>query len=268
MDLPQELIDEIIDHIPQHDWKSLLNCSLLAKSWVYPSRRRIFRAVDVFEARRLKLWLAKIPPTKLEILQHVRSLYYKIPQPPDSFHPSSNPLHDYLPSLCQLERLTLFSGFLPSPTQIEGYTAFQHTISYLSLQCCTATTNGLVTLVNYFPNLTHLDLFDLGHLVDVQPIPPFSRPLEKLSVTEFYDDGGLDLLDQLMALYPQCEEVAVRMNWFPCPSLAQRVVDGVWASVKRLNLGSCLEGAFSVPKSPVMRMSDVMLELSQIWGTL
>ena len=256
MDLPQELIDEIINHIPPNDRKSHHSCSLVAKLWVYPSRRRIFKAIDLSEATRLKLWLDKIPPTNLKILQHVRLLQYQTPQPFDPLHPSADPLHDYLPSFQRLEGLSFFLGFIPSPTQIKGYTAFQHTISHLSLRSCSVTASALVTSVNYFPNLAHLELVDLNHYVDVQPVPPFSRPLQRLSVTEFYADDSLGLVDQLMELCLQCEEVAIRMYWFPSPSLAQRIIDGVWASVKCLNLGSHLEGVFNVPKSPVVRMSE------------
>jgi len=99
MDLPQELIDEIIDNIPPNDRKSLRSCSLVAKSWVYPSRRRIFRSVDISGAACLGSWLDKIPPTNIEILQHVHSLTYRIANTPGSPHPSIDFLRDYSPSL-------------------------------------------------------------------------------------------------------------------------------------------------------------------------
>jgi len=238
MDFPQELIDEIISLIPQNDQQSFQNCSLVAKSWVYPARRRIFRAVDISGPESLEVWLDKIPPTNIEILQHVRSLRCEIAKPVDL-------LRDYFPSLCQLERLVLCSGFLPSPIQIGTYAPFQRTLSYLSLQCCSVTASALVNFVNCFPNLAHLDLVDLCHMVNAQPVPLFSRPLKNLSVTEFTDLG---LIDQLMGLHPQCEEVNVDMRWGSCPLLTQHVINGAGPSVKRLNIRCELMGASNVSK--------------------
>jgi len=247
MDLPQELIDEIISHIPPGDWESLRNCSLVAKSWVHPTRRHVFKDVDISATGLLKLWSNKIPPMNIGILRHVRSLQYQITKPFDSPHLSPDFLHDYLPSFSQLERLTLFSGPLPSLTWIATSPAFRHTLSYLQLQGCNVTANALVTFVNYFPNLAHLELIDVDQ-VDTQPAPPFSRPLKKLSVIEFTDLG---LIYQLMALRPQCDEVNIDMWWASCPLLAQHVIDGVGAGVKRLNIECRLEGVSNVSKSLV-----------------
>ena len=85
-------------------------------------------------------------------------------------------------------------------------------------------------------------------MVDGQPALPFSRPLQKLTFTELYTDSGLAFLDQLMVLRPQCDEVTIGRHEASCPSLAQSVVNGVEACVKRLRLESMLSCAFSVPK--------------------
>ena len=50
MRLPQELLDEILSYLPLDDeWdeQSLRNCSLVAKSWVDPMRRRPFKTVEI-----------------------------------------------------------------------------------------------------------------------------------------------------------------------------------------------------------------------------
>jgi len=166
---------------------------------------------------------------------------------PESPRPPVDILRDYSPSFRQLERLTLYTGFLPPITQISSYSGFQHTLSYLSLQRCAATTHGIVTLVNYFPNLAHLDLSELCDCVG-SPAPPFSRPLQTLSAAEFYTEDSLGFLDQLLGLRPQCEEIAIGMYWSSCPLLAQHVVDGVETSIKRLYLTSDLRGTRDVPK--------------------
>ena len=131
MELPPELLDKIISHVHPNDKKLLQNCSLVAKSWVYPSQKRIFKAVDVWGDTHLKLWLDAISPTNVRVLEHIRSIQCQITKPPDSPHPPVDLLRNYSPSFRQLERLTFFSGFLPSLTQISAYSAFQHTLSHL-----------------------------------------------------------------------------------------------------------------------------------------
>jgi len=247
MDLPSELLDEIIEHISDNKIY-LQNCSLVAKSWVYPSRRRLFNTVRVWDDADLKSWLGTISPTNVGVLQHVRSLHCQIDEPPESPRPPIDLLRDYSPSLFRLERLSLYTGVLPPLTQISSYSAFQHTLSYLSLQRCVATTHGIVTLVNYFPNLAHLNVSELYDWEDGQQAPSFSQPLQKLSVADFYTINSLDFLDQLMGLRPRCEEITIGMYWSSCPLLAQHVVDGVETSVKRLYLTSDLRGTRNVPK--------------------
>lgn len=254
MDLPPELVGKIISYIPPSDKETHRNCSLVARSWTHPCRRHLFDSVEIWGETRLKLWLNAIYPTNVGVLQHIRSLSYRIIDAPNSLGGPAGSvdfLHDYSPSFNQLARLTLFSGCLPSPTQIGTPSAFQHTLSYLCLRGCIVATSTLVTLVNYFPNLSHLDLIALSHKADDQLTPPFSRPVQKISATEFHTDGALDLLDQLMGLRPRCDEATIGMRWSSCPSLAQRVVDGVEVTVKRLNLECDLAGVYyNVPKIP------------------
>jgi len=261
MELPQELVEEIISYIPPDDHQSLLNYSLVAKSWVYPSRRRIFKTVDIWSDRCLNLWLAAISPTNVGVLQHVRSLTCKIASTPDSLRPSVDPLRDYLPSFRQLERLSFFSGFVPSLTQISAYSPFQHTLSYLFLRCFDVTASAVVTVVNYFPNLAHLEVGELSNVADDQPVLPFSRPLQKLTITNLNTIDGVVFLDQLMGLRPRCDEVTIGTYESSCrSSLAQCIINGVEASVKRLNLRSIIPCAFSVPIMVWRRCLNVMLE--------
>lgn len=107
---------------------------------------------------------------------------------------------------------------------------FQHTLEHPSLRGCRTTISILITLVNHFPNLAHLDLLGLSHETDDHPIPPLSRSLRKLSVKEpgTRDDPGL--LDQLLGSRPQCDEVIIEIDTRVAPLLTQRVIDGVGAS--------------------------------------
>ena len=248
MDLPPELLDEIIGHLPPDDEKSLRSCSLVAKSWVHPSRRHLFETVRLSGVGGLGSWLATTPPTNVEIFQHVRSLTFHTTSIPDSPHGPAHLLHEHSSSFHRLERLTLSHGCPPSHSRIGTFAAFQHTLAYLCLWCCSVTASGLVTFVNYFPNLAHLEVGFLSRKADDQPTPPFSRPLQKLTVTEVYSDDGLGFIDQLMALHPQCDEVTVSSFWSSSPSVARCVIYGVEANVKRLYIKSLYKGVHSVLK--------------------
>ncbi|KAF9645698.1 hypothetical protein BDM02DRAFT_3119791 [Thelephora ganbajun] len=237
MNLPPELLDEIIGHLPPEDKQSLRNCSLVVKSWIHPSRRRLFETVDVLREANLWAWLNNISPENIELFHHVRSLSCKIDASPRRWSDNcAYFLHNDFPLFPQLRNLVLRSGHLISITQLWVPLAFQHTLEYLSLRDCRTTIGTLITLINHFPNLVHLNLDGLFHEVDHQPIPPLSRPLRKLSVTEpnTYDDLGI--LGQLSELRPQCEEVVIMMDTYVTSSLTQRVIDGVETSVKRLRL--------------------------------
>ena len=61
MNLPCELIDEILSLLPSDDRQSFKNCSLVAKSWVNPSRRWLFETVHI-RATTLRAWRTNIPP--------------------------------------------------------------------------------------------------------------------------------------------------------------------------------------------------------------
>ena len=80
MNLPQELLEEILSHLPLEDEQgkqSLQKHSLVAKSWVNPTQRRLFETVEL-QDKTLNLWLANIPSTNEELLRHVRSLAYTV----------------------------------------------------------------------------------------------------------------------------------------------------------------------------------------------
>ena len=81
-----------------------------------------------------------------------------------------------------------------------------------------------------------LDLNEVSHKADDQPIPQLSRPLQTLSIREF-EEFGLGLIEEFMGLRPQCDKVTVVLYLTSCPSLVHRVIDGVGANVTRLGLG-------------------------------
>ena len=188
MNLPQELVDEIINNIPPNDRRSLRNCSLVARSWLRPSRKRLFEAIEIHQ-RSLEPWLHNISPTNLELLWHVRQLSYG-GYAQDALQPIHRALCNYFPSLSQLRHLTLIFSYVRShPREMQLFTAFQHTLSAISLKNCHVTTNASVVFINYFPNLAYLYLHGVDYIQESGPMPPpFSNFLEK--AVRFYVPRG------------------------------------------------------------------------------
>jgi len=215
MDLPQELLEEIISYLPlddEQDEQSLRNCSLVARSWVGPSRRRLFETVEIREEN-LQLWLANIPSTNEVLLQHVRSLTYVIDDIEWSFsaglkcansgeiyHPDI--FQDYLPSFNQLRHLRLSSIRFTSQ-QVNIFSAFRHTLSRLTLDHCIVTVSALVTIINYISSLDRLDIYSVVSPEDNDEPTPLSRPVPKLHIADCYCHCDLrGLLGRLSTMSP------------------------------------------------------------------
>jgi len=245
MSLPQELLDKILSHLHSDDkrdeHRTLRNCSLVAKSWVHPARRRLFKTVEIRE-KNLQSWLDSIPPANEGLLQHIRSLSYVTEialLQAATARPTYCALQAYLPSLPQLQHLSLCFMKIPSgiSRQIEMFSAFRHTLLRLSFCYCTVAIGALGTLLNYFPSLNHLNLANVfWNEVDATPVPPLSHPLiEELCISGF-DENHFGLLNQLSKLGLVFGEVVLDRYQMGRPRTLERAVNAVGINAKRLRL--------------------------------
>jgi hypothetical protein len=248
MQLPPELIEEIIGHLPPHDKKSLRNCSLVAKLWMYPSQKRLFEVVDINQ-RKLQYWINRISPTDTRLLEHVCYLTYRGSQTIAFRTPVHRALHDYLPSFCRLRGLTLVFATISSYTEhIEPFAAFKFTLSHILLADCNITKSALVALINYFPNLTCISLALPGYTQENERTPPLSRTLFKKLRVRSFPEQSLVPLEELSKLGLRFEEVFL-INIVPqttWPHFSKRVVDIFGESVKCLRLLGGYRGAWFV----------------------
>jgi len=249
MELPSELIDEIVGHIPPDDKRAFRNCSLVAKSWIYPSQRRLFEVVWIYPEN-LRLWLNTISPRSVTLLGHVRFLAYRQRERVAYRGARTGELvqcalRDYLPSFRQLRSFTLsLAHVAPSLPEMELFFAFQHTLSDITLSGCSTTTNALITIINYFPNLIHLRLYDLDHHKEDEPTIPLARPhLEKLYAAQ-WPAHSLELLEELSKQGLSIEGLVLASNisthnW---TEFAKRVVGIFGASLRTLRLFEAPKG--------------------------
>ena len=236
MDLPQEVIDEITCNFAS-DRQSLHSCSLVAKSWIYPSRRWLFKDVLISTYTHQR-WLDRISPTNIELLRNIRSFTYmsdcnvRSGDPP--YHIDS--FHRYLSSLCRLERLGLQSVSLGPdvPQKIDLFSTFQHTLSSLYLSRCHVTSSALITLVNYFPLLANLEILFVDYVVGGEPAPQLSRPLcGRLDIAYCRREARV-LFDQLSNPPPELDELV--LDWVDVPTFYDSILGVHGGSVKRLKM--------------------------------
>lgn len=241
MNLPPELIDEIIRYLAS-DVLALRRCSLVAKSWTHPSRKWLFKEVRICRKTH-QMWLDTISARNVELLRNVRDFTYVLdntvrngitPYRIDS-------LYRYLPSFRRLERLGLSSMFLGPevPQQIGIFSPFQHTLSSLIISSCYITSTALVTLINYFPLLAHLNLQTLTHEVNGEPVPQLSRPLRGTLNIVCCKTRDLALFDNLSNPPPELDELV--LYHVHMPIFYNCFIGARGGSTRRLKLSGSIE---------------------------
>ena len=232
MALPPELIDEILTYL-RDDKPALLNCSLIAKSWVYPSQKLLYTDVRL-TPKTYRIWQENSSPTSAELLQHVRTL---------SWHHFLQLSHrDYFGSLHRLERLA-FRDFVRVESNITNiFSAFHTTLSSLSLSHVSLTWVAFIKVVDYFPNLRDLHLDQSLFVGDPRAVPPLSRPPQgKLHLSLLSPDVTSMLSNGLPASELRYDELEIIDVLDYTPSRIQPIVSACGKTLTRLalNLFSC-----------------------------
>ena len=161
-DLPQELIDKIIDEVAQPNFVDTLRaCCLVQKRWVERSRSHLFQEIDLYFKVRFRDWVKFIPPGPNGPCRHVRSLTYR--QGMTVIGPEQ--LLDLYPrhfiSFTRLKSLQIFTLSLPwfTPTSMKKVFGpvggFVRTLVIIN---ATLTLNSLLTFLIHFPRLEALNI--------------------------------------------------------------------------------------------------------------
>lgn len=262
MGLPQELIDEVIRNLAS-DTRSLRSCSLVARSWTYPSRKWLFNNI-ILSKRTHQLWLDRISPRNVDLLHNVRAFVYVLDT--NNLRKGTTPyridsLYSYLPSLHSLGRLGLYYTSLGPevPQNIGLFSALQLSLSSLSLSGCRVTSSALITLINCFPLLTYLALRRLIYEADDEPAPHLSRSLRgTLSITGCKAQDRA-LFNRLSNPAPELDQLVLRqvhpLAFYDC------IVGAHGGSVRRLKMGcgstgqECTSYNFQISQSPIRNIN-------------
>ena len=227
--------------------QALAACALVATWWTGPSQRRLFSSVEISYDNYEK-WMngVVLSGSRTHLLEYVRSLrlirvwdtgakYGMQDLPQDS--------GGYLSALRDLHSLTLWC--IKVEPLSEGdlrtrFSAFRETLTFLSLESLIISFSVFVTLVDYFPNITTLELRCLRVVPDEGPVQPLSRPLRgkvfvcvRLVLPEFFPE----FLDRFAKLNLEYDSLVISGMVTNCLESALRISAGIVIFLKLPEFG-------------------------------
>ena len=217
MTITLDILDEILEQVPTNGAgrRNLMACALVATWWTGPSQRRLFSSVRI-DDRNSERWMngVVLSGSKTHLLQYVRSLWHSrshigtMYQMRDLAQDSG----EYFSALRNLRTLTLFNTRVEKIDEDQFHTcfsAFRETLTYLSLDSFTTSFSAFVTLLDYFPNITTLQIRSFTLEPDEGPVPPLSRPLRGKVHIHRIQSSSLEFLNQFSKLDLEYEELII-----------------------------------------------------------
>ena len=129
------------------------------------------------------------------------------------------------------------------------FSAFRGTLTTLTLGLFTTSFSAFVSLIDYFPNITALQLGAFGLAPDEGPVPSLSRPLRgKISIRPPLPNSCyLMFIDRLARLDQEYEELVIGPTSIPLRTeLFNRILQFSTGTVKYLRLLGKLEREHSL----------------------
>jgi len=247
--VPQELVDEVLDHLA-NDIATLRSCSLVTKSWIYPSRRHLFNSV-FFTASEITKWNSSFPNPEDSPARLVRDLSfcYIEPDVPIDFA-------DRIYHFSNVKKLTLIGrtatdlGFISALGQLPPST---HS---LDITFSEVLTTHIISVMQQLPNLNNLSLTSIKR---GGPIPPGTgkfiqcRLSGKLRLRR--QSAHQDFLNILMEVPtgPQFVEVEIRDARMDCFPAALKLVRACQDTLTKLHFSTLVLGISSLPSARDMR---------------
>jgi len=195
----------ILRHIPidNKGRQTLVACASVATWWTGPSQRRLFSSVMI-HYRNYQRWINGVasPRSKSQPLKYVRSLQHYCLTPVTETSYWMRNLHN----LRSLGLSYIEIGHINKAEYHPCFSAFRETLTNLTLEDFDTSFSAFVTLVDYFPNITTLQLGSFEVKSDEGVVPPLSRPLRgKLCLHA----NRVGFFDQLAGLDPEYEELVL-----------------------------------------------------------
>ena len=168
VELPQELIDNIIGQMSSQWFVTLLACSLVSRSWRKQAQKELLAHVQFYSIDDLRSWNRNVPPES-EVSSYVRCLHWSFRSEkmkgPDPFLENSFP--GRFASFSNIKALYLWTLFLHllDTTAIERtFSHLSHSLRSLQIKHLKTDPEKLCFLVSLLPKLRRITLPDVTML--------------------------------------------------------------------------------------------------------
>jgi len=160
MDLPQEIVDEVIDNLV-FDSGTLKSISLVRKSWTHRSRRRLFYFLQIESLGRLEQWSTIISADPQGIASYPRVVTL-VSNSKSWLEPANLArFYDHFRSFSRVERLTI-SGLdgtkFDETLTVHYFGNFAATVRSLDLRTAIGTPASLLSFICAFPLVDDLTI--------------------------------------------------------------------------------------------------------------
>ena len=153
--IPQEIIDEILDHLAiDSDSRSLRSCALVSKSWVPSSRRHLFHTVT-FTPGAFPKWLKTFPVPGESPAHHVRDLIFS-PWGQSAVPPKK--LLEYIPWFTNVEKMSLSDVEVQSLLEAPSSWKLPQSVTSLTISTIIVDLSQIRDIMLQLPNLDNLSL--------------------------------------------------------------------------------------------------------------
>ena len=234
--IPQDIIDEILDHLGTDlDIESLRPYALVSKSWVQSCRRRLFYDV-FFDSRKMDRWLKIFPVPEESPANHVRDLgfwirgAYSIPEQ----------FLDYIPWFPNVEVISLLGPGGPPLLRTPSFWRPPLSVTSLTISADAVTLMQVCSIMAQLPNLDNLSLSgsliadDGGIFMETGTILR-GRFRGRLLLRWGYADGSL--MDMLLGIPTQLHFTEVDIHGaHNCLLSTMRLVDACCKTLVKLSL--------------------------------
>jgi len=263
--LPQELIDDIIDHVWAKDTRTLGVCSLVCTKWSVRSRKRLFMRVELRSRADLEHWCANIRPGPSGPSQLVEDLSLldtrlsmSFPSREQWTEASSSPVIQPSTLSNAASHLQSFSGVrelrimgwdtrtVDSSLMLQHLDPLPENVTRLTLERIYIHSLTFVTFVSHFPRLHDLSIstFELpwgadgisvfGREPHNSIVPNHPRGEFSTSDMRFYKPeqvfGGITLLE------PRFRRVTIKGAWYDQWRVFWPIVEACAGSLEELEI--------------------------------
>jgi len=216
--------------------RTLVACTLIATWWTGPSQRRLFSSISINQCNRQR-WMNGVTRSVPKAHRHDTGTEYLtrgLAQDPREYFPVLRNTRNLTLSCIQVERA--------DANQLRTYlSAFRECLTHLSLERITVSFSTFVTLVDYFPNITNLNLCAPGLGPDEGSVPPLSQPLRGKALVRASLHNSLKFFDRFAKLDLEYEELVVGPMGYVNPTFLENAFQMSTSTVKCLRLMSEIE---------------------------